>query len=152
MTLLEQISNDYKEAMKAREEVKKSVLNFLLAQAKNKKIEIQKDLEDADVISLIKKEIKMIMETIGFLEKSDKADKEREIEIELQKKLFLEFYLPATMNKEKTAELITKLVKELEITDLRTQRGLLMKELMANYKSEIDGSLVNEVINGMLNA
>jgi len=60
MTLLEQISNDYKEAMKARDDVKKSVLNFVLAQIKNKKIELQKDPEDADVIGLIKKEIKMI--------------------------------------------------------------------------------------------
>jgi uncharacterized protein YqeY len=76
MTLLERLTNDYKEAMKARDGVKKSVLNFVLAQVKNKKIEIQKELEDIDIIGLIKKEIKMIMETIGFLEKSDKADKE----------------------------------------------------------------------------
>jgi hypothetical protein len=64
MTLLERITNDYKEAMKARDTVKKSVLNFVLAQAKNKKIEIQKELEDIDIIGLIKKEIKMILETI----------------------------------------------------------------------------------------
>ncbi|MFA7718145.1 MAG: GatB/YqeY domain-containing protein [Candidatus Absconditabacterales bacterium] len=150
MTLLERITNDYKEAMKARDTVKKSVLNFVLAQAKNKKIEIQKELEDIDIIGLIKKEIKMILETIGFLEKSDKADKEGEILIELQKKALLEFYLPATLTKEKTRELIEKLMKELNITDLKTQRGLLMKELMVNHKSEIDGSLVNEVINEMI--
>jgi uncharacterized protein YqeY len=152
MTLLEQISMDYKEAMKARDEVKKSVLNFVLAQAKNKKIEIQKDLEDADVISLIKKEIKMIVESIGFIEKSDHADKEGEIAIEIEKKTILESYLPATMNAEQTKALIEKLMKEFNITDLKTQRGLLMKELMANHKSEIDGSLVNEVINEMLTA
>ena len=64
MTLLEQLSNDYKEAMKARDEVKKSVLNFVLAQAKNKKIDTQKDLEDADVMAILKKEIKAINETI----------------------------------------------------------------------------------------
>jgi len=46
MTLLEQLTNDYREALKARNDVKKSVLNFVLAQIKNKKIELQKDLED----------------------------------------------------------------------------------------------------------
>lgn len=147
MTLLEQLTNDYKEAMKARDEVKKSVLNFVLAQIKNKKIELQKDLEDIDILGIIKKEVKAILETIGFLKQANKTD---ELEIEEQKKMILEFYLPATMNKEQTTELIKKLMAEHNIADLKTQRGLLMKELMANHKSEIDASLVNEVINEMI--
>ena len=150
MTLLEQISNDYKEAMKARDDVKKSVLNFVLAQIKNKKIELQKDPEDADVIGLIKKEIKMIWESIWFIGKSDHADKEWETAIEMQKKSILEAYLPATMNAEQTKALIEKIMKEQNITDLKTQRGLVMKEIMANHKSEVDWALVNEVINGMI--
>jgi len=64
--------------------------------------------------------------------------------------MILEFYLPATMNKEQTTELIQKLMAEHNIVDLKTQRGLLMKELMANYKSEIDAGLVNEIINEMV--
>lgn len=76
--------------------------------------------------------------------------KHNELEIEQQKKTLLEFYLPATMNKEKTTELLQKLITEHNITDIRTQRGLLMKELMAHHKSEIDGSLVNEIINEMM--
>jgi uncharacterized protein len=147
MTLLEQLTNDYKEALKARDDVKKSVLNFVLAQAKNKKIELQKDLEDTEVMSLLKKEIKAISETIGYLEKAEKLE---DIEIEKQKKVILEAYLPATMNKEQTTDLIKKLMAEHNIADLKTQRGLLMKELMANYKSEIDAGLVNEIINEMV--
>ena len=53
MTLLEQLTHDYKEALKARNDVKKSVLNFVLAQIKNKKIELQKDLEDIDINKLL---------------------------------------------------------------------------------------------------
>jgi len=147
MSLLERLTYDYKEALKQRNEVKKSVLNFVLAKIKNKKIELQKDLEDADIIGILKKEVKEILETIGFLEKANKPD---ELEIERQKKLLLEFYLPATMNKEQTAELIDKFITDQNITDLKTQRGLLMKDLMANYKGQIDGNLVNEIINEMI--
>lgn len=64
MTLLERLTNDYKEAMKAKDEVKKTVLNLVLAKIKNKKIEIQKDLEDADIIAILKKEVKEILEAI----------------------------------------------------------------------------------------
>ena len=55
MSLLEQIQKDYIAAMKARDEVKKSALNYIIAQMKNKKIELQKELEDVDVIKILKK-------------------------------------------------------------------------------------------------
>jgi uncharacterized protein YqeY len=64
MSLLDQIMSDYKQAMFAKEEPKKTVLNTIIARAKNKKIELQKDLEDSDLVQLIKKEIKEIAETI----------------------------------------------------------------------------------------
>ena len=147
MSLLDRLMHDYKEAMKEKNETKKTVLNLILAKIKNKKIELQKDLEDMDILAILKKEVKEILETMWFLEKANKFD---DLEIERQKKLFLEFYLPAMMNKDQTTILIQKLISDHNITDLKTQRWLLMKELMANYKSQIDWSLVNEVINEMI--
>jgi hypothetical protein len=136
MNLLDQLMHDYKEAMRAKDDTKKTVLNLVLAKIKNKKIEIQKDLEDADILVIIKKEVKEILEAIGFLEKANKLE---DVEIVKQKKMLLEFYLPATMTKGQTTQIIQKLITDHNITDLRTQRGLLMKELMANYKGQIDG-------------
>ncbi len=149
MSLLDQIMSDYKQAMFAKEEPKKTVLNTIIARAKNKKIELQKDLEDSDLVQLIKKEIKEIAETIGFLEKANRVE---DLAIEQQKKLLLEFYLPSTMSAEQTKDLINELIIELQITDIAKQRWILMKELMAKYKSQIDWSLVNEIINSMLTA
>lgn len=147
MSLLERLTHDYKEAMKAKDETKKTVLNMVLARIKNKKIEIQKDLEEADIVAILKKEVKEILEAIWFLEKANKLD---DLEIEKQKKILLEFYLPATMTKEQTTDIIKKLMTDHNITDLKTQRGILMKELMANYKGQIDGGMVNEIINEMV--
>lgn len=147
MTLLERITHDYKEAMKEKNESKKSVLNLILAKIKNKAIEIQKELEDSDVVAIIKKEIKEIVETIWFLQK---ANKDKEVEEEQQKKLLLEFYLPAMMTKDQTTDLIKKIMAEHNITDLQTQRGLLMKELMAKHKADVDTQLVNEIVNEMV--
>ena len=147
MTLLENITEDYKQAMKAHDDVKKSALNYLLAQIKNKKIELRKDLNDDDVIAVIKKEIKSLNETLIFLEKADKV---QEIQEENAKKEILEAYLPAMLSKEQTEGLINDLIEKLWISDLKTQRWLLMKELMAWHKSEIDGAIVNEIINSKL--
>lgn len=147
MTLLEQITEDYKQAMKNHEEVKKLALNYLLAQIKNKKIELRADPTDDDVIAVIKKEIKSLNETLLFLEKANKAD---EIAIETQKKEILQSYLPAMLSREQTEALIDETLAKLWITDLKTQRGLLMKELMAWHKSELDWAIVNDIINSRL--
>jgi len=147
MTLLEQITEDYKQAMKNHEEVKKSALNYLLAQIKNKKIELHADPTDDDVIAVIKKEIKSLNETLLFLEKANKTD---EIATETEKKNVLESYLPAMLSREQTESLINETIAKLWIRDLKTQRWLLMKELMANHKSELDGAVVNDIINSKL--
>ena len=145
--LLEKITEDYKKAMKDHDEVKKLALNYLLAQIKNKKIELRADPTDDDIISVIKKEIKSLNESLLFLEKANKSE---EISIESQKKEILQKYLPAMFSREQTEDLINKVIAELWITDLKTQRWLLMKELMASHRSELDWSIVNDIINSRL--
>jgi uncharacterized protein YqeY len=148
MSLLDQLTDDYKQAMKNKEEIKKLTLNYVLAQAKNKKIALQQELTDDELIALIKKEIKVINESLSFLEKAE--DKAATIAEELEKKAVLEAYLPATLSREQTETLITSLIAQLALTDLKTQRGTLMKELMAHHKSELDAAVVNDVINALL--
>ena len=145
--MFEKIQNDYIQAMKNKETLKKSALNYLIAQIKNKKIELQRDPNDEEIISIIKKEVKSLNEAISFLEKANKPE---ELQEENEKKLILENYLPATLNEEQTKSLIGSAIRNLNITDLKTQRGLLMKELMAMHKTELDPALLNSLINTML--
>ena len=133
--------------MKNKEILKKSALNYLIAQIKNKKIELQRDPNDEEIVTLIKKEVKSLNEAISFLEKANKPE---ELQEEKEKKLILESYLPATLDEEQTKALIVATISKLNITDLKTQRGLLMKELMATHKAELDTALLNSLINTML--
>ena len=145
--MFEKIQNDYIQAMKNKETLKKSALNYLIAQIKNKKIELQRDPNDEEIISIIKKEVKSLNEAISFLEKANKPE---ELQEEKEKKLILESYLPTTLDEEQTKALIVATISKLNITDLKTQRGLLMKELMATHKAELDTALLNSLINTML--
>ena len=145
--MFNKIQNDYIQAMKNKETLKKSALNYLIAQIKNKKIELQRDPNDEEIISIIKKEVKSLNEAISFLEKANKPE---ELQEENEKKLILEHYLPANLNEEQTNSLIESAIRNLNITDLKTQRGLLMKELMATHKTELDPALLNSLINTML--
>ena len=145
--MFEKIQKDYIWAMKNKETLKKSALNYLIAQIKNKKIELQRDPNDEEIVAIIKKEVKSLNEAISFLEKANKPE---ELQEDKEKKLILEHYLPATLNEEQTKTLIVATISKLNITDLKTQRGLLMKELMAAHKTELDPALLNSLINTML--
>ena len=145
--MFNKIQNDYIQAIKNKETLKKSALNYLIAQIKNKKIELQRDPNDEEIVALIKKEVKSLNEAISFLEKANKPE---ELQEEKEKKLILESYLPATLDEEQTKALIVATISKLNITDLKTQRGLLMKELMATHKAELDTALLNSLINTML--
>lgn len=147
MNLQEKLFADYMQAMKDKDVHKKTILNYVVAQIKNKKIEIQKDLEDVDVVKILKKEIKALWEAIWFLEKTDKKD---ELAEEKAKKVLLEFYLPQTKSKEETKQIILWLIDELGITELAKQRWQIMWAIKSKYGEEIEWSVANEVINEML--
>ena len=143
MKMIEKIMQDYKIAMKERQENIKIILNYLIAQIKNKKIEVQRELTDDEVLSLIRKEVKSLGEAMLFLKKAGKIE---DLSIEEEKKEVLESYLPQLLDKEATKNLIQKVVSDLGLTDIQKQRGQLMKELMGKYRGELDPSVINEVL------
>ena len=141
--MIEQIMQDYKIAMKERQENRKLILNYLISQIKNKKIDLQRELTDEEVVNLIRKEVKSLQEGMFFLEKAGKGD---ELKAEEEKRKVLEWYLPQLMTKEQTKNLIQQMVVELGLIDLQKQKGVLMKEIMSKYRGSIDPELVNQVL------
>jgi len=141
--MIEQIMQDYKIAMKERQENRKLILNYLISQIKNKKIDLQRELTDEEVVNLIRKEVKSLQEGMLFLQKAGKGD---ELKTEEEKRKVLEGYLPQLMTKEQTKNLIQQIVVELGLIDLQKQKGVLMKEIMSKYRGSIDPELVNQVL------
>ncbi len=144
--LFESIMESYKDAMRNKQDAKKLVLNTILAAAKNKKIELQRDPTDEEILQLIKKEVKIIQETMGFLEKAAKND---DLVEEQEKLTVLQSYLPVTLSVEATKEIVQKIVAEQGITDIQKQRGQLMWAIMKDYKDKVDPSVVNQVISSL---
>lgn len=145
--LLTRLVQAYQSAIKAKEENKKIILNYVLAQIKNKEIELQRVLVDEEIISILRKEVKALSESIGFLQK---AGKKQDLTDEEEKKGILEQYLPQYLDRVQTESLLERLMVELGIQDLRKERWTLMKVLMVSYKEQLDPALVNEIINHKL--
>jgi uncharacterized protein len=95
MPLREQINEDMKAAMKARETEKLGALRLLLAAVKQREVDERITLDDAGVIAVVEKMIKQRKDSISQFEKAarqDLADKEK-FEISI-----LEGYLPLQLS------------------------------------------------------
>jgi hypothetical protein len=95
MALREQLNEDMKTAMKAREADKLGALRLLLAAVKQREVDERITLDDAGVIAVVEKMIKQRKDSISQFEKAarqDLADKEKyEISV-------LEAYLPQQLS------------------------------------------------------
>ena len=95
MALREQLNEDIKSAMKAREQTKLDALRLLSAAVKQREVDERITLDDAQLISIVEKEIKKRRESISQYEKAqrqDLADKEK-FEISV-----IEAYLPRQLS------------------------------------------------------
>lgn len=141
--LEEKILNDYKEAMKSKDALKSSVLSFLRAELINVAMaKKKKALDDSDVISVVRKQIKARQDSIEQFKKGnrlDLADKEaKEAEI-------LKTYLPAELAQEEIKKIIEEAVAAVGASEMKDM-GKVMKEVTAKVAGKADGKLVSDLV------
>ncbi len=147
MSKIDEVRSAMVAAMKAKDKDTKETLSALLAALKNKAIDKRADLTEEEEIQVILKEIKQTKETLEMTP-ADRAD----IIDECKKRLaVLENYAPKMMDETEIKEVIAAVLAKLEIeTPTAKDKGRIMKELMPQVKGKADGSLVNQILMGML--
>ena len=143
MTLQERIDADLKDAMRAKEAGKLSVLRGLKSALKYAEIEkADAGLDDSAAIQVIRKQVKQRQDSIESFEKGGRpelAAKEKE-ELEI-----LNCYLPKGLSAEELSALVRETIAEVGATS-KAQMGAVMKALQAKVAGRADGkSLSAEV-------
>lgn len=142
--MLEQkILNDYKDAMKSKDAIKSSVLNFLRSDLNYAAIAKKKaSLEDGDVLAIIKKHIKQHQDSIEQFTKGNRpelAEKEKK-ELEV-----LKGYLPEEMPHEELIKIIDEAIVSQAASGMKDM-GKVMKEATAKIAGRADGKLVSDLV------
>ena len=141
--LEEKILNDYKQAMKDRDAVKSSILSFLRAEIMNAGLKKNKKvLDDADVMVVIKKQIKQHEDSIDQFTKGnrqDLADKEtKELAI-------LKAYVPPELSIEQVKQAVDEAISACGAGGPKDM-GKVMKEVMAKLAGQADGKLISDLV------
>jgi uncharacterized protein YqeY len=141
--LEEQLQKDYFQAMKDRDTVKASTVNFLRAQLKNVRIEKRSEtLEDKDVVVVIKKQIKQRQDSIEQYEKGgrkDLADKET-AEMAILKK-----YLPEELSEQALQQFIEQAIRETGAQSMKDM-GNVIKAVAVKAQGRADNRVVSELV------
>jgi uncharacterized protein YqeY len=142
MTLPERIDSDLKEAMRAKAATRLSVLRMLKAALKNAAIEkggADAQLNDAESVQVIRKQVKQRQDSIESFEKGGRAELAAKEKEELS---ILQSYLPQAMSAAELAQTVRETIAELGATS-KAQMGAVMKALQAKVAGRADGKALS---------
>ena len=143
MSLKERLTEDFKTAMKSKDEIDKNTINLARAAIKQVEVDTRKDLTDEEIIPIIAKQVKMRKDALADFEKGGRTDLidayNKEIEV-------LEVYLPAQLSEDEIKKVVTETAAELGIEGGKQNMGKLMGPVMAKVKGQADGGAVKKIV------
>jgi len=147
MSLKERLQEDWKTALKNKDNFRAGVLSMARAAILQvEKIDGSK-LDDAAVVDVISREVKQRRESIADFEKGNRQDlveqTQKEIEILLD-------YLPQQLTEDEIAEIVRSAVNESGATSIKDM-GKVMSIIMPSVKGRADGKLVSQIVKQFLN-
>lgn len=138
MTLQQQLIEDMKTAMKARDTVKLSVIRFLRSEIKNYEID-HGEQDDQGVQKIIATQVKQTKDAITEFDKGGRQDL---VDQELAKVEVLESYLPEQLTDEELQQIVSEVVAK--------QGGKNMGQLMSAVMAQVQGRAAGNRVAAMV--
>ena len=148
MSLKERVSTDMKQALKAGDKTKRSVLQMVLSAIHNAEIAKRGELEETDVIGVFAKEAKQRQESIEAFKQGNRQDLADKEAAELA---ILEEYLPKRISREEVVAEARRIIAEVGAQG-PGDKGKVMPKIIAELKGKAEGREINEVVTELLNS
>jgi len=146
MTTRERIDSDYAREAKARNAAAVSTLRLLRAALKNAEIEKRRPLEEAEVVDIIGKEVKKLVDALESYRAGNRSDLAAQAESEAA---FLRTYLPEQLTEEALKKLVAAKIAALGATTVK-DLGRVMAEVSKETKGRADGGRVSALVKAAL--
>lgn len=142
--LIARLQADQVAARKGQQKDRVMLLGMVLAEARNREIELRRGLNDDDVVDVIRKAIKKRRESAGLYDKAGRAELAAK---EQEEAAALEHYLPAQVSTEE----LRAAVRE-AIAGGATNIGAVMARVMPQFKGRAEGATINALAREELSA
>jgi uncharacterized protein YqeY len=146
MSLKEQLASDLMDAMRQRDETRKTALRLLITAIKNGEVAAIKQFDDAEVLGVVGKQAKQRRESIEEFQKGNRQDLVDKEAAELK---VLEAYLPPAMDREDILSEARKVISEVGASG-PGDKGKVMQALVPRLAGRAEGRTINEIVTELL--
>lgn len=147
MSLAETINNDALVAMKSADKFKLSVLRMLKSALQLEKINKKHDLNDEEVIAVVKKQIKLRKDSIEEFNKYNRTESVDNLKKEIE---VLEQYMPEELSPAEIEKIVNDIFNEMQPAGPQDM-GKIMKEATARFAGKADLKTVSNIVKEKLN-
>ena len=144
--LKQRLTDDLKLSMRGGDKVKVSVIRLVMAAIKNAEIKRRGDLDDADILGIIAKEVRQHQESIDAFKQGNRDDLVVQEEAEVA---ILQQYLPKQITREEIIAEASRVITEVGAQG-PGDKGKVMPKLIAQLKGKADGREINAVVTELL--
>jgi uncharacterized protein YqeY len=139
---IEEIENEVKEAMRARDAERRDALRLILNALKNSEKELMRPLSEDEELQVLQRERKRRVEAAeafraGGREAQAEAE-ERELDI-------LQEFMPEPLGEEEIEEIVDDAIAEVGATSM-ADLGRVMADVMPQIAGRADGSVVSQIV------
>ena len=142
MGLKEQLNEDMKQAMRAKDKNRLSAIRMVRGAVRDREINSQVELDDDGVLEVIASQIKKRKDALEQLRKSDRDDL---VEVETAQINTLQEFLPAQLSPAEIEVVVTEVIEELGATSMRDM-GKVMGKLVPQLRGKADNSVISQIV------
>jgi len=147
MSLRDRFTEDLKQAMRARDQLRMDVIRMIKAAVLNKEIELKKDLDDAEMSRVMTTLVKQRREAVEQYEKANRTDLAGK---ELQEIAIIESYLPQALSPDEIVRIVEAVIRETGAAGMKDM-GNTMKAVMARLVGQaVDGKQISDLVRSKL--
>ena len=142
MSKKSELEQALKEAMRANDAVRKSVLRVALTALKEAEVQKQAELDDAAVLGILQKELKSRHEALEEAEKAARKDLVENAKAEIK---ILEGFLPQALSPQELEAIVQAAIAEAGATS-PADMGKVMKVVLPQVQGRADGGQVSQLV------
>ena len=144
--LKEQLMEDFKNAMKEKNELKKNTIMMIRSSILQVEKDTRKEMSENEIIEIISKELKKRKETLADIEKSGREDLIANVNEEMA---VIKAYLPKELSREEIEKIIVDTIAEIGANTMKDM-GKVMQAVKPKMAGRADNKLVNEIVKAKL--
>ena len=146
MSLLTDLNEDIKTAMKARDKERLSVLRMIKASLQNEEISTGSELSGEEELTVLTREKKQRNDSLEEFKEAGRDDLIQGLEKELA---IVNEYLPQQLSEEEVTAIVKETITETGASSPKDM-GKVMSALMPKVKGKADGKLVSRIVKNEL--